>query len=348
LNEPNCIPVKPSLFTEDFVITHPGEPYRLLPFGKIGRPGLDKNITPEFARLFKLPHFKPPIKLGSHEETTPAGGHIIGLEVRDDGLYAIPEMNEAGSTSLINGDFRYHSPEIIWEDEGIFDTQGNYIAGPLILGDAMLHTPHLGEAASLYGIQIYKIDQTKEVKLSEPTKDIGLFEKLLGGKENEVTRLEAEKADISEQVTKLSAEKADLQNRLEKLTAEHDEIVSKFEAIQAKEEQSQKEGIVRDALGDIELEDDIITMLSEMPDEHREKLITKFKALHEQAKIGGDVEEELGSTAGGIDDPAMALSIAIKHKADEEKINYLEAQAKLLKEKPELFEAYNKSIEGGK
>ena len=78
---------------DKFVAVSPGEPYRLFPFGPIFKGGQRRDITPEFASKFKLPHFKPPIKLGSHDETTPAGGHIVGLEVRADGLYALTEMN---------------------------------------------------------------------------------------------------------------------------------------------------------------------------------------------------------------------------------------------------------------
>src|SRR5512146_469153 len=97
-----------SMFLIDqYVSTRPGEPYRLLPFGRIVKNGTARDITRELAGKFRLPHFKPPIKLGSHEETTPAGGHIIGLQVRDDGLYAVPEMTDKGAKSLDEGDYKY-------------------------------------------------------------------------------------------------------------------------------------------------------------------------------------------------------------------------------------------------
>src|SRR5574342_495432 len=92
-----------TLLIDDYVATRPGQPYRLFPFGKIVKNGKTREITPEFASQFKLPHFKPAIKLGSHEDTTPAGGHIIGLEVRDDGLYDVPELNEKGEQALADG-----------------------------------------------------------------------------------------------------------------------------------------------------------------------------------------------------------------------------------------------------
>jgi len=61
---------------EEYVALRPGDPFRLFPFGKLVKGGKEIEITPELARRFKLPHFKPPIKLGSHNEETPAGGHI--------------------------------------------------------------------------------------------------------------------------------------------------------------------------------------------------------------------------------------------------------------------------------
>ena len=72
---------------DDFVNVRPGDPFRLLPFGTLIKGGKKRNITPELAAKFKLPHFKPPIKLGLHNYETPAGGHITGLFVGKDGLY---------------------------------------------------------------------------------------------------------------------------------------------------------------------------------------------------------------------------------------------------------------------
>ena len=56
----------------ELVTVRPGEPFRLLPFGRLVKGGRSWDITPEFARRFQLPHFKPPIKMGSHSDETPA------------------------------------------------------------------------------------------------------------------------------------------------------------------------------------------------------------------------------------------------------------------------------------
>ena len=151
---------------DDYVATRPGDPFRLFPFGVIVKNGKRREITPEYAATFKLPHFKPPIKLGSHEDPTPAGGHILRLEVRADGLYAIPELNDKGAQAIQDGAYRYQSPEVIWEGSLEDPTTGAPINGPLIVGDALLHTPHLGEAAALYTITPFNLGENK---MSEDT-----------------------------------------------------------------------------------------------------------------------------------------------------------------------------------
>jgi hypothetical protein len=141
------------LILDRFTATQPGEPYRLLPFGVIYKGGKRREVTKQLAATFKLPHFKPAIKIGSHEETTPAGGFIVGLEVRKDGLYAVPEFTDKGLKVLADGSYRYHSPEILWEGGFEDPTTGKLLEGPLIIGDALLHMPHMGEAAALYQVQ---------------------------------------------------------------------------------------------------------------------------------------------------------------------------------------------------
>ena len=140
---------------EEYVSVTAGEPYRLFPFGRIVKDGEVREITPELAAKFKLPHFLPPIKRGGHAEDAPAGGHIKALEVREDGLWAIPEFNEKGAQAVADGDYRYHSPEVIWSDGPVFENpdSGEFIHGPLIVGDALLHMPHLGEHAALYSVE---------------------------------------------------------------------------------------------------------------------------------------------------------------------------------------------------
>jgi hypothetical protein len=72
----------------------------------------------------------------------------------------------------------------------------------------------------------------------------------------------------------------------------------------------------------------------------------KFKALHEQAKLG-DVEGEIGSEGGGIEDPVEAFHLAITQTMKDKSIGYVEALEFVSKEKPDLYKAYNDS-KGGK
>jgi len=147
-------------FSDNYLTIQPGEPFRLLPVGKLVKDGKVRTLTRELLAKFKLPHFKPAIKLGSHADETRAGGHITGLEVRDDGLYAIPEFTDEGRAALERGDYRYHSPEIIWDGAFEDPETGADIDGPLVVGTAMLHMPHLGERASLYSVEIIEGDET--------------------------------------------------------------------------------------------------------------------------------------------------------------------------------------------
>ena len=63
---------------DEYVNVTAGEPYRLFPFGKIIKGGKTREITRELAAKFKLPHFKPPIKRGSHNDDAPAGDGLNG------------------------------------------------------------------------------------------------------------------------------------------------------------------------------------------------------------------------------------------------------------------------------
>jgi len=143
---------------DDYVTLKGGKPFRLLPFGTIYKNGIKRVITPEIAKTFKIPHFKPAIKLGAHEETTPAGGSVIGLEVLENvikpGLYAIPEYTDKGQKAVDEGDYRYQSPEVMWEGGYEDPRTGEITAGPMIVGVALLHNPHLGEEAALFQSEV--------------------------------------------------------------------------------------------------------------------------------------------------------------------------------------------------
>ena len=183
---------------DEFVNVSDGDAIRLFPFGRIIKGGEEHLFTPELAAKFRLPHFRPPIKLGSHEDSTPGGGTLNRLEVRDDGLYGWPELTEKGVKAIQEGDYRYQSPEVIWEDGGLEDpTSGDLITGPLIVGMALLHTPHLGEPAALYSVEPI---QTGEVNMTLETVEVPQkwYEGILDFFSTKEKEPEAEPAQVEE------------------------------------------------------------------------------------------------------------------------------------------------------
>lgn len=320
---------------DDYIAVTPGEAYRLLPYGRIVKNGKVREITRELAARFRLPHFKPPIKLGSHKEEAPAGGHIIGLEVREDGLYAIPEYTPTGATTTAAGDYRYHSPEIIWEGGFEDPTTGELIAGPLVVGDALLHTPHLGEATALYSVEpifggIHMAENTVTVPL-------GFWEKMTArffdpAPQPEPAPQPAQappQEDYAAQVMELTA-------RLEAVEAEKTQLeaerarqsrVSEFAA------EFKETGLNEDA--------DLFGVLADLPAETAASLTQRLKALSEQAKAA-NLTKDVGGN-GGQSNPVDKFNAAIEAKM-KDGLNRNDAVMAVYKETPELVNA----AQGGK
>jgi hypothetical protein len=321
-----------------FVATRPGEAYRLLPFGKIQRAkgGPERNLTPEMARQFKLPHFKPPVKLGSHEDTTPAGGHIIGLEVRDDGLYAIPEWTPKGDQTITDGDYKYHSPEIIWEDGAIEDaTTGSWINGPLIVGDALLHVPALGEATALYTSQI---KTEGDIPMPEETVQVSksLWEQLgalFKPADPAPAPVTPPPAVVPEEYVAAKRERDELAAKLAQIEADklQAETITKLTA----DLRGEKFGKEFDDTAAPEA----AKVLAGMRDEQREWVMTRLAAMSARINYAA-LTAEMGTSSSGIQDPREALSAAVQAKMSEKKINYADAYQIVKNEAPELFKAY--------
>jgi hypothetical protein len=312
---------------DEFVTTTPGEPFRLFKFGRIIKGGTVREITEEIARKFKLPHFKPAIKLGNHDETTPAGGHIVGLEVRKDGLYALPEFNEKGAQAVADGSYRYHSPEVVWEGSGFEDPEtGDDIPGPLIVGDALLHMPHLGEAAALY--------QVVETEVGMETVQVpkGLWEEYIAPlfKRVEPEPQPAPEPELPEDYEAMVEENAELRDKYAAIEAERAEA-ERFAALRS-EFDTEEYGA---AYQEMPEEEGAVAMLASLEDEQREWVLTKFKALSAQIKESGLTGEVGSDEEGGTS--ASALNAAVEAKAEEDGISFQEAIAKLASENPEMF-----------
>jgi len=323
---------------DKLVNVRPGEPFRLLPFGTLIKGGKKRNITPELAAKFKLPHFKPPIKLGSHNDETPAGGHIKSLFVGDDGLYCYPEFTDKGGKAMTEGDYKYHSPEVIWEG-GLEDPEtGEIIEGPMIVGDALLHTPHLGEATALYEYQVTteKGDETMTDTVQVPMKVWDKFMTLITPPEKEevieplVPEVDVEKFEAME------SERNDYKAKIESMEAEK-ELKESMSAITA-EFDTDEYGVAYQELAKVE---DAVEILAGMEDNEREWVLTHFKALSKQIDEGSILGEK-GTTGDGIDeeDTAGQLNAVVEARAKEDGISYTAALSLISEEQPDLVEAY--------
>lgn len=319
-------------FVDEFVNIKPGEPYRLFPFGTIVKNGKKREITREYASTFRLPHFKPPIKLGSHKEETPAGGHIARLEVRQDGLYAVPEFIDTGAQAMKDGAYRYHSPEVIFEG-GLEDpTTGEIIPGPLIVGDALLHTPHLGEATALYTIEpIPEGDKTMTDNYTVPASFFDKFMAFFDRKDQtpeppqpkeqpeNYAALAAQNEQFAAEIATLKAEQAK--------TAQRTAIKAEFAPV---EFGAAFQGLGTEATVDI---------LATMTDEQRTWTLTQFKALSAQIKEA-DLTGNVGRHTETQVDPVSAFNAAIVAEMEASKADYPTAMKTIAAKQPELVQAY--------
>jgi len=355
---------------ENFVNTKPGEPYRLFPFGALYKNGVKRDITPEYAAQFKLPHFKPAIKLGSHEDATPAGGHIVGLEVRADGLYAITEMNDKGAGALQEGAYRYHSPEVVWGDGYEDPTTGQTISGPLIVGDALLHTPHLGESAALYtwarkpsdklsvdvGIDLFQGAGMAEQIMALLNQIAAGIQQLLG--QNQPEKPEGNNPPPpgngnppppppgANMTTTTQAETFSA-DEFKALKAANEQLTATLKAENDRREKATRVEKFGAAIKDTKVanQKDVAELLAGLPDETANAIVTQFKALSEQIK-GASLFVENGTSAKGQNgsdsrNAARNLDIAVKAKMSEKKIDNYNAALELVRaEQPELYTAY--------
>lgn len=313
-----------STLIQDFVTVKPGEPFRLFPYGVIYKNGKRREITPEFAKTISLPHFLAPIKLGSHDETTPAGGFITALEVRDDGLYAVPEWNEQGLKALNEGAYRYHSPEIIWSG-GLEDpTTGGAINAPLIVGDSLLHTPHLGAATALYEMEeITNKENTMEENITLPK---SLWDKFIAPLfERKPEQVEVVKTVEPEDYAAVKVERDELKARIDAQ-----------EAARLKTERVEKYAV---SLKETKASADLAELLAGLDDEKAEVILTQFKALSAQIDESALLGEK-GSEGAGETDPKAAFNAAVLAIMQDKKItNYNAAFEQAKSDHADLFRA---------
>lgn len=304
---------------DEYVNVKTGEAYRLFPFGRIVKNGHVREITPESAAQFKLPHFQPAIKLGSHDETTPAGGHIKALEVREDGLYAIPEWNEKGETAMRDGAYKYHSPEVIWDDGALENpSDGSMINGPLIIGDSLLHTPHLGEAAKLYSVEI-----TQGVKMEE---NISVPKNLWD-------------TFIAPLLKKPEAPQVTIPEDYESTKLERDNFKAQLEATRLEAEKKARVEKYEGELKETKADPTLAELLADLPEEKAGLVMRQFKALSEQITESNLTTETGKEGAVTTGDPKAEFNAAVLAIASEKKILYTAAFEEAKGKHADLFKA---------
>lgn len=317
-----------SLLVEDFVSLQVGEPFRLFGFGTIYKNGQARNITPEFARTIQLPHFRPPIKLSSHEDNAPAGGFITALEIHEDGIYALPEWNEQGLKAIQEGAFRYNSPEILWNGGLENPTTGSVMNAPTIVGTALLHTPHLGEAAALYSVETIEISQENKNMSENFNIPVSFWDKFIAP----LLTKPAEKVEVVKVVepddyTAVKAQVEQYKAEAERMRAdaERKARVEKFDAE------------LKETKADPTLSD----LLADLTPEKAEVFMKQLKALSSQIDES-KLTTEQGTTAAGAtsDDPQAAFNAAVLALAAEKKINYIAAFEQAKTTHADLFKAW--------
>jgi hypothetical protein len=313
---------------------------RLFPFGQVVKNGRKTLINEAYAKRFTLPHFKPPMKLGSHADNAAGGGLIDSLEVREDGLYALINTTSKGMKVLQDKDYGYHSPEVIWDEGWLEDpTNGEKIKGPLIIGMALLHTPHLGEAAALFSVEPTINDnggdedmegnEELQVSLSAIERIANLFRRDGGLVEDASETIEetpGDRVDFEAQAIEARGEVARLTARLSDMerTQQFGVRVQHFATVLANESE------------------EIHELLAGLDEEVSERIASRFSALY--AQMGQGIDESVGG-AGAEDDSntgAAAIDRAVKARMEKNGMSYVDAFSAFRAEHPEVVDAYLK------
>jgi hypothetical protein len=326
---------KNQMFLIDEFANDPLEAIRLFEFGDIYKDGVKREFTKEFAEKMILPHYKPAIKLGGHDDTLPGAGRIMGLEVRDDGLYGIPEFNPNGLEAINEKHYHYHSPEVIWDGWMEDPKTGDPIEGPIIAGLALLHDPHLGESATLFTVEPYNKPEIKPEDNGMTTEKIevptGFFVKL-----NDV-------------LDKFSSKKEDEPNDEQReefaaLEKQRDDYAAELTALKAEKEQAEARKAIKEkfntdehgeAFTEMGKDDAVADMLAGMTEEQRDWTMKQLAGLSAQADP--NITGELGDAGEPVDEtPKGVLHSAVQEYASKNEMTYEQAFKAIQKDRHDL------------
>jgi hypothetical protein len=193
----------------------------------------------------------------------------------------------------------------------------------LILGDALLHMPHLGEAAKLYSVEITQGDKPMNENVSVPSNLWEAFTAFLLKKQETV---EVIKEVIPEDYAAAKQERDEFKTKIEtqEREAARKMLVDKYE------------GELKETKADPSLAD----LFADMPEEKAGMLIRQLKALSEQIKETNLTEEKGKESAGSPDaDPKAEFNTVVLSIAKDKGIPYTAAFEVVKVTHADLFKA---------
>jgi len=137
-----------------------GKPFRVMPLGTFKRGDRTLTITQDdlqqMAANFEggRPRWKVPVYFGhptAEQPDPPKAGNVASVEVRDDGLYAVPEYTDKGKASVEDGEYQFVSPGVLWDKNGsaYVDEQGRQFDN-VIEHVALTNRPFFGQHVALF------------------------------------------------------------------------------------------------------------------------------------------------------------------------------------------------------
>ncbi len=135
----------------------PGSPFRIFPIGSFKREDRTIELTSDKLKRIKdnyeqmRPRWHIPIYPGHPTEAQPDPpkiGNIASLDVREDGLYAMPEFTEEGKRLVESGAYEYCSPGILWS--GYRDEDGKEYDTEVMDHLALSNKPFFGSRTAIF------------------------------------------------------------------------------------------------------------------------------------------------------------------------------------------------------
>ena len=225
-------------------------------------------------------------------------------------------------------------------------TDGSKIEGPLIIGTALLHTPHMGEAAALF--EAVPSFNKGERHMSDEMVNVpkSWFDKML---EFFTPKAPAEPTPELAPVEPPAGDPV----QMTAVVHERDEYKAKFEALEAAQAKADQLSAIRaefatEEFGAAYIElgkaPEAAEMMARMDEDMRQWCMQTFRALSKQINESG-LTADIGATGEGdaASDPSHALNQMVLKVASEKKVDYNTAFAAVRLEHPKIVEAYEAS-----